>query len=1021
MRPIQLTMNAFGPYRGEVALDFTDFGASSIFLISGPTGAGKTTIFDAITYALFNRASGEARELDMLKSQFATDEDECFVELTFDMGTDQYRVRRRPQQTGPGVRTKTRNLPAEVEFYKEETLLETGREANDAIENLLGLSADQFRQIVMLPQGEFRRLLLSNSNKKEEIFRSIFGTQRIQSFQETLKERRKQLRSEYKVFESRLEQILNGINTKEDAELIVAVQQMDFDRVLTILKARIEEMGKELEETRAELIKLGDKEKLAEGHKQVLETIARLEEEKVQLDQQEKEIKKAKDMLAWHQKAAAVNKEHETYEHQQKELAETEKQLTENKEAQIIILEEIEGLTSREAEAKAAEQELDTVRAEITGLQAELKQFEELEQKQSALTKDQQSLKESQVAVTEMEQLEQKFSQEIQTLVADIEQLALWQEESKTEQKQLQVLKETSDQLEKEEQAVEKMLLLQGELALLLKQEEDAAVTDEASEKVYREARTKYFGNLAGVLVGELEEEQPCPVCGSIHHPEPASLTADAVTEEELAVFEETRDQDRAVYTEISAALKEKGRQLKEQEALIEEESGDYSMLLEKVQAGKTKVIEELDQIEKNLGELEEKLGQEKVWRERLEKARDDRQDNQLALTKEKGRVENLTERINEIETALVKLNESLTFETVAEVQKELDAKETTIKQVISEVEAVRKKLTTKLGEQAQTEQAVSMLGQQQKKQEVAKAEQKEQVDTLLDEYAFEEPFATYLLEPEQEENYVEAIQTYEKERHYNTRQLAQTKEQLEVYEESSSVEELEIELSEMMEEKKHLEAQRDHFIAGQREHMNSFEQIERNYEDYKKIHEPLAIYEELADVANGSSDRTSYVSFERYVLSIYFEEVLYAANQRFETMTNGRYELSRREDRTKGRGAEGLEIDVFDRHVGASRSVKTLSGGETFKASLALALGLSDVIQSEQGGVHVDTLFVDEGFGTLDADSLEQAIETLMDLQATGRLIGIISHVDELKDRIPARIVVENVQEGSHARIEVD
>ena len=1021
MRPIQLTMNAFGPYRGEVALDFTDFGASSIFLISGPTGSGKTTVFDAITYALFNRASGEARELDMLKSQFATDEDECFVELTFEMVTDQYRVRRRPQQTGPGVRTKTRNLPAEVEFYKEETLLETGRDANDAIENLLGLSADQFRQIVMLPQGEFRRLLLSNSNKKEEIFRSIFGTQRIQHFQETLKERRKQLRSEYKVFESRLEQILNGINTEEDAELTVAVEQMDFDQVLAILKVRIEAMRKELEETRKKLVKLGDKEKLTEGHKQLLETIAQLEEGKVQLDKQEAEIKKAQDMLAWHKKAKAVHVEHEAYEHQRKELTETEKQLTENKEAQTVILEEMEDLKKREAEAKTAEQELDTVRAEMTQLQVELKQFEELEQKQTALMKDRQALKESQVSVTEMGQLVQKFAQEIQTLVADIEQLAVWQEESKAEQKKQQTLKEQHDQLEKEEQAVKKMLLLQGELAVLLKQEEGAAATYEASEKVYREARTKYFGNLAGVLVGELEEEEPCPVCGSVHHPKPASLTADTVSDEELADFEETRDQDRAVYTEISAALKEKGRQLKEQEVLIEGESTDYSEVLEKVQTEKAEVVEELDQTEKALADLEEKLGQEKAWRETLEKAREDRQSVQLALMKEEGVADNLEKRIAETETAIAALNESLTFETVQEVQKELDVKETTIKQVIEEVEAVRKALTAKLGEKAQTEKAVSMLGEQQENQETAKIKQKERVDTLLEAYDFEEPFTTYLLEPAQEEEYVEAIQTYEKERHYNTRQLEQTKDQLGVYEESRTVEELEAELSGITEEKTRLEAQRDDFIAGQREHTNSFGQIESNYADYKKLHEPLAIYEELADVANGSSDRTSYVSFERYVLSIYFEEVLYAANQRFETMTNGRYELVRREDRTKGKGAEGLEIDVFDRHVGASRSVKTLSGGETFKASLALALGLSDVIQSEQGGVHVDTLFVDEGFGTLDADSLEQAIETLMELQATGRLIGVISHVDELKDRIPARIVVENIQEGSHARIEVD
>ncbi|MDN6730769.1 MAG: SMC family ATPase, partial [Atopostipes suicloacalis] len=203
--------------------------------------------------------------------------------------------------------------------------------------------------------------------------------------------------------------------------------------------------------------------------------------------------------------------------------------------------------------------------------------------------------------------------------------------------------------------------------------------------------------------------------------------------------------------------------------------------------------------------------------------------------------------------------------------------------------------------------------------------------------------------------------------------------------------------------------------------HKDSYQKIERNLKESKGIHSPFETYSDLAEVANGTSKRTNYVSFERYLLSIYFSEILQAANERFITMTNNRYKLVRREEKTKGQSAEGLEIDIFDRYSGKERSVKSLSGGETFKASLALALGLSDVIQSQQGGVEINTLFIDEGFGTLDIDSLEIAIETLMELQSSGRLIGIISHVEELKNRIPARILVENIKEGSQARIEID
>lgn len=1020
MRPIQLTINAFGPYRGKVDLDFTSFGSSSIFLVTGPTGSGKTTIFDALTYALFNHASGQARELDMLKSQFATDEDFCFVELTFEIGQTIYRVKRSPQQIGPGARVKTRELPAEVEFYKEDQLLATGRNANEAIKDLLGLSFEQFRQIVMLPQGEFRRLLQSNSSEKEEIFRNIFGTEHLQDFQEVLKEKRKKLRDKFKTYETRLEQSLSSIAVGEDSALTQAIEQVDYEKILEILEAWLSEGNKQLTATREEIKALSQTEKEQETFIDLLKEQETLEQAKKELAALEKEISEKKDALKLNQQASEVHKEQEAYEKIVKEFTQIEADLTENLEAQEKIQEELQILTQKNKETKEAEQQLDTIRQEIKKLEAEQEKFAEREQKKQALDEKNIQLKNTYQQIDVLEKMSGKFVEEIKALTADLEKIQTWREELTNAQKKQEELKETQNLLKQKIETLENILTRQAELATLLKENKTTSDQYQKAQKVYEEARQQYFSNLAGVLVGELEEEKPCPVCGSVHHPQPAPTLPDAINEEELQEYEAARDEQKALYTKNSAAMEEKAKQLKAEEARLGVFEEDYAEGLVFSQEKAEDVTEELAKNKKHVERLEEKLSQEQAWRKDLETAQTAAQENQLKLTQEESNATNMEEKIEELEGLLKEIDEHLHFSSATELQTEIERQTATIQRVQKEAETVRNELAEKTNQQTQTETSIAMLETQKQKNKEAQAEQKEIVDALLEKYSLAEAIEIYLLNDETVQAYQEEVKQYEEEKLYNTRQRKKIKEQLENTDDLGSMVEIEENLSKIKVEKEALEDRRDALIAKNSKHQNSLAEIKTNYQESQKIYKPLSIYEELAEIANGST-KTSYVSFERYVLSIYFEEVLFAANQRFEVMTSGRYELVRRKDRIKGAGPEGLEIDVFDRYAGATRSVKTLSGGETFKASLSLALGLSDVIQSEQGGVHVDTLFIDEGFGTLDADSLEMAIETLMELQSTGRLIGVISHVDELKDRIPARIVVENQQEGSHARIEVE
>jgi len=1020
MRPTRLVMNAFGPYRGKIDLDFTAFGSSSIFLVTGPTGSGKTTIFDALTYALFNQASGDTRELDMLKSQFATDEDYCFVELTFDIGTTTYTVNRSPKQTGPGTRVKTRELPANVEFYRGEELLETGRDANEAIAALIGLTYQQFRQIVMLPQGEFRRLLQSNSREKEEIFRNIFGTEEIEQFQEVLKERRKNLKKEFQTYENRLEQSLSSIHADEHSALKEAIELSDYEEVIALLKALVDTVNKELTAVRQKVKSLNQNEQAHETLVAQLQEKEELEQAKKNLAKEAPEINKLEQALALHKQAEEVKVAFDAFEKAAKELKETQTDLAENKANKDDLKKEIEQLLERNKAAKKSLQNMDAVRKEVTQLEAEQKTFEELERKNDHIKKHEKDVQTATKNIKEFKQADEVINKKSKELKADLNNIQVWRETLSTEQEEQAATHKKQQVVAEQIETLENIIEMQADLAELLQEKKTASAKYHEAQENYEQAQEHYFGDLAGILVAELEDDQPCPVCGATHHPNPATPPAETITEETLNEYETIRNEKQAADTKLATMISQKGEQITVQEVGLDDYEVEYKEALETLKAKETTLAKDYDESEKAIKALEEKIAQEDDWRKALEKLQSEQQDHQIKLTQEKSQQSNLFEKIEELETEIKAIKAEQQSETVKEVEAEIEKRQTKIKQVQQEAEAAQEELAEAQNKEGQIETSIEMLNKQLTKQETEKAEQEKIYQELLDDYTFDNPFTEYLLNEATENNYQEQVKKHQDETLYNSRQLKQVQAKLKEVDEALTIDALKEDLNELREEKTALENKRDDLIGQMSKYEQSYQEIKDNYAESQKIHEPLAIYEELAEIANGST-RTNYVSFERYVLSIYFEEVLFAANQRFETMTNGRYELERRKERTKGQSPEGLEIDVFDRYVGSTRSVKTLSGGETFKAALALALGLSDVIQNQQGGVHVDTLFVDEGFGTLDADSLEMAIETLMDLQSTGRLIGVISHVSALKSRIPSRIVVENKQEGSSARIEIE
>ncbi len=1033
MRPIELKIQAFGPYRELVHLDFTKFKANSIFLINGPTGSGKTTVFDAISYALYNRASGETREVDMLKSQFATDEELAFVELTFEMKGKNYRVYRIPTQKGPGARQKVINHQSSVELYREEELIGQGTDANKQIIELLGLNYNQFCQIVLLPQGEFRQLLISNSKDKEDIFRNIFGTETIQDFQELLKDKRREYKKMYQTFETKLEQSLQTIDTEIIEEtkstLIDAIERKDYEQVMELVEQVISEEKEEFSQLNKELKKLNKLEETYQLLNQLLLEKEELEVKQEELTAIQPEIENDQERIQENKYARELKKETGNLTLLEKSAKELITKIHENVTRETVVKRELANLKEEEKGSRKAEASLDTLRANVNTLEQELTKFEEIEEKEKAIQTAEVKLKAILEEIKKINKNETSYTEQVEQLKLDIAQIAKWREELEGKREAKEELRMTIEKTNQTNVQLNKIISLQEKLGLKIKENKGVYQKFQDSQAAYESARQQYYSNLAGRLAKDLVKNEACPVCGSKEHPKPNYAEADLLTDEQLDEFENKRNEDQSTYRELEIQIKQTAASIKEEVNVLNVDSKgelveqEFEEELHKKEKELVALKKESEVIEAQILDLENKLKQEEDWRESLAETEKRLQENKLLLAQAENNQANEKDKIKEHTEQIKKIQEKIQSESPKVLEEKIESFKKEIKEIEAKAEEIRRVLNERTNEATELSTSLKLFKENLEEVNEKVKDQAKLVDTLFVEYDLDENYSDHILEDEELKTKETKIEKYKEEKSYTTRQLKSVRNRLEEQndgkiEASSESKEL---LATLATEKIKLDKQRDSIIGQLNSHENSFEEIKNNFKESQEIYQPLAIYSELAEIAAGSTPRTSYVSFERYLLSIYFSEILTAANERFVKMTNGRYKLVRREDKTKGQAAEGLEIDVFDLYSGKERSVRTLSGGETFKASLALALGLSDVIQSQRGGVQIDTLFIDEGFGTLDTDSLEMAIETLMDLQSSGRLIGVISHVDELKDRIPARILVEKVKEGSHARIEID
>ncbi|NCU16802.1 AAA family ATPase [Pallidibacillus pasinlerensis] len=1022
MRPIKLTMTAFGPYRDTEVIDFTELKENRLFVISGKTGAGKTTIFDAICFALYGSASGEDRSGDIrgLRSDFADDDVYTAVELEFELRGHYYRIKRQLGHKKKGNKTETGHAQEFYEKIDDEEVPVVDRqivtEINKKVEELVGLTRAQFIQIVMLPQGEFRKLLTSETENKEEILRKIFKTERYTLISKRLKEKRDIAEKDFDAVKHDRDRYFTDIKTlipeREDSSLFATLAQENFN-TYQVLEGLNEEVDyyentikeQEVKEKQAEL---AFNQKLEEYHKaEALNAeFVKLEEKErsLQEEREKEQLFKTKELqLKNAEKASKI----ESYETQVNDWRKDEKE----KGVRLELAEKAyNGAVTKLKIAEEAYKVQENKKSEREELSKQLHRFKELLPAVQRIEIKKKELAEQFDEVKGMAKSKETISQQLEQLKSSKQGLIDQIKETEQKVDQLPDKQQRVNDLGNQVRILQKYINIQQNLnKVKLDLDEKKQQYINLKER-YDALETAWINGQAFILAAHLHDGEACPVCGSLEHPNKAQGQENIPTKEELDVVKEKLIQAERCYRKVEASYKSFEMQLEEQvkevwEIGLEEEQvheayhkivkegKQVSLEVETLMKDREKLSQlknERDQLEQNLTRLEAEL----------ESVTKDFQEKNTIFEKNKAVYE---EQLKQIPEELRQLN--ILEAKIANVEKQLKAMEEAWEQVQKQLQSAKEQVAST---KANLENAKLQLNESREKKE--KAEQ--QFITMLRqaEFADEEAYRIAKMPESAQKQLKEEIDSYY--RNLATLELQikelqhalKDKQKVDLVELKTVVEQLQQQLKQVQDQLR----QSQQVLQDLHHLKEKIIEVDKQVAELEKRKNIIA---DLYDVIRGQNEKK--ISFERYLQIEFLEQILMAANERLRRLSNGQYVLQR-SDRQEARGRQsGLGLDVYDSYTGQTRDVKTLSGGEKFNASLSLALGMSDVIQSYQGAVQIDTMFIDEGFGSLDEESLTKAVDTLIDLQKSGRMIGIISHVQELKNAIPAILEVNKMKEG--------
>lgn len=1021
MRPLLLTMKAFGPYRDSETIDFRELGQHRLFVISGNTGAGKTTIFDAICYALYGSASGEDRsEPRMLRSHFAREDQHTSVDFTFQTGSRVFRVFRQMAHRKGGNKSETGSKIELYELISGEEAPAVDRfavqEVSGRIEQLLGLNKEQFSQIVMLPQGEFRKLLTSDTENKEDILRRLFRTGLYRKLEEVFYLQTRELREQLKEGMLRLH-----VYAKQAGELLperagselaatLAQEHQSPQQLLEGLRQELRHYEGQLQAGRQRQRQLAAQ--VAEQESELRAAAAlneRFAEQARKQAQQQSLLQRQPEMAALQRRAADAERA--------ARLAPYEEQAQRLEQQLALRLSELEQARRRLADAEQAEQ---AAREQYSREQAREPQRRQAAVEQARLAEWEPAVATLAARSGELERLQATERAASAKLAAQQEQLAALKQQRRERQERLAVQeRETAalpERLVELEQARARYKLLKELLELDKRYEvyrEQAALQERqlaAAQAEHDRLERSWLEGQAGLLAAHLHDGQPCPVCGSEQHPHKAEQAGQLPPREQL---EQAKALLGRAMSELSqaaaeAAAAQAGRASRDAElaALGLTQRPDEAALAQAEAEGRRLRAEtdRLRQLAAALGAQREELQQLERELERQGELRERQAEAQREAAAQAERLEaQLAQELARIPAELA------TPERLAAARRELAAREA---QLAAAWEAAQRELEQALSQSAKARAVGEQLASQLRELETAAREAAQRLADELRKAGFErrEQYAAARL-PEAELSGLQAeLKHYAEAVAFVAQQVAELQSELAGKEqpELSGLEQQLAQLKEQQEAEAAGLARTEQLMqAAQRLSEAIAETAAGTAELERRLEQALDIYQML------KGDNALKISFERYILIEFLEQILLAANERLQELTGGQFSLQRSE-RLEVRGKQsGLGLDVYDAYTGQNRDVKTLSGGEKFNASLCLALGMTDVIQSHQGGISIEMMFIDEGFGSLDEESLHKAIQTLVGLQQAGRMIGIISHVPELKQASPAVLEITKTREG--------
>ena len=1042
MQPIRLELENFGPYEAT-EIDFSMYYAHTLFLISGKTGSGKTTIFDGMMYALYGKTSGGLREGKEMRSNFADSENKTKVTFEFKQDNQTYVIEREPEQlvkkvSGEGFREQKNSARLTV-FDSEKNEIDQIikiSEVDKYIANLVGLNREQFSQIVMLPQGEFRRFLNADSNSKEVVLRKLFNTYFYRDVAQLLKTKKKEEEAKFKGLDHSLSAEINQLEWEDDW-LEKAAAEENFQELLNLYEEQ-HEVYITKDKTNKKQLKISQ-EKVKENQDllNMAEKLLEQFREKKQIDNElnklklkETEIKEDKEKVSLLKKAEKIESVVESDEALKEELNNRQIKIVENKATKKELQQQFDVLENTLTKLQSDKEAIQIKEKKLDKIETSIPLFEEKTLTEEKLISLQEQLEKTKQ--TYNEQLE-KQAELVKTKVVFTTNISKESEILQKKSDTREHLRTITDRLEEIESYELKKLTtkkLEEELANLMEKLADKEAGLENSSQAYRQLESDWAKAQIAKLSLKLIDGEPCLICGSTEHPNPAQsheLTEEAINELEknIEVQDELLNQLKEQVTTLKNQVSFKEDELAKSKELLKEEQEilvSYFKELEETQ-WLERAKEQENEIKVELNAFDNKLT--KISEEKEELIKLEREENSLkeTLIHQETEVSSLNNQLIEVETINQNILKQLPSEwklldEMLEEQTRLMSETTKWHE---EVRSTENALTNLKLELATLETTIT---NDLKELEVNKQKQilsEQKINEFLIENKLSEKILENLLSDlPQLESLEEAIKTYENKRHVLlSRQEELTK--LIKNQEEPVIEPLLVEQERLMSELEEVRNKTNILELMMKKNQEIVVKVKREIESKKEAQARLLELTELADILSG--DGPSKLSMERFVLQMYLKKILQRGNEKLVTLTNGRYRFEIKEEQGSSKKATGLEINIYDDNVGAIRSVNTLSGGESFIAALSLALSLAEIIQEEAGGIKIDAMFIDEGFGSLDEDALEMAIRALENIEGEGRIIGIISHVRELKERIPQQlqIISENGKSKVKTRLEFE